>query len=298
MKSMMDILGSPVELQQAHDEAQAITYLLEKFPDVDKDVFFTDRYGKRHAHVQEIAAVCQADNNERACAACDGRTCKVKSRPILRVDKGFLDVRWACEATCKFRPFKRSLVKKSRLYPNQLDKTFEAFDAGGNKELEKAKACAMLADNHHTPLILGGLMGVGKTHLATAIMLEAMRNDEQAIFWTVNDLLSELERLRFDGGAADLIAELKSVPCLVLDDFGRRVPTEPYGSQLYQIVEARCMTERQTIVTTNMTSPTDLREIPWAASMLSRLLEYGTWVTIKNAEDFRLKRGVARWKAI
>ncbi|MBQ9420073.1 MAG: ATP-binding protein [Synergistaceae bacterium] len=297
-KSLNEVLGNKISAfspeavaeRRAHDEAKAITYLTEKFPDVDANVFFTDSRGEVHEHVLEVRSVCQAADNEKICANCNGAECRLRSRPVIRVDRGYLDVRWACEKTCKFRPFKTSLISKSRLYPSQTAKTFEAFDPMFNKELEKAKTCAILAAHQHTPLILSGGLGVGKTHLAIAIMLEVIKQGHQAVFWTVSELLDELKRVNFEGGQTDLLNELKAVPCLVLDGFGSGL-SGTWGNQLYQIITARCMNEKQTVVTTNAASPADFKEISWAASALSQLLEKGSWVMIRKVDDYRLKRG-------
>ena len=312
MKALNEILGKKINVisneeldtKKAHDEAKALTYLIDKFPNSDSTAFYTDYTGRTHKHIQNASAVCLAADNEKICGNCNGQNCKIKSKPVVKISKTikgfeFLDVRWTCEAVCKFRPFKNSMIKKSRLYPHQLEMTLENFNPMNKQSLESAINCAGIASQRHTDLIISGSVGVGKTHLAVGILLEVIRQNSQGIFWQAGDLLDELKRLNFEGGHADFVEELKNVPCLVIDDLCRRVPTEPYGSQLFQIIESRCIKRLQTIITTNAGTIEEMRNTLnalWVVPMISRMLEKGAWAAIRNVQDYRLRnlRGAGR----
>ena len=124
-------------------------------------------------------------------------------------------------------------------------------------------------------------------------MLENLRQGIQGVFWTAGELLDELKRTNFEGGHSEFTAELKKFPCLVIDDFCLRVPTEPYGSQLFQVIDDRCANDLQTIITANALTIEEFRSAlnaSWVAPMISRILEKGSWTVLDNVKDYRLRR--------
>ena len=305
VRNINEILGgkisafSPEELEtkKALSEARAITYLVEKFPDADSKIFYTDYTGEIHKRLPNAPAVCLAMENEKICKNCDGSKCSLKSRPVIKISKNprgfeFLDVRWSCEHTCKFRPFKNSMLMKSRLNKNQFAQTLANFDTRNIKILETALNLAIKASQQHTNLIISGTIGAGKTHLATGILLENLRRNLQGFFWQCGELFDELKRTNFEGGHSEFTDKLKNVPCLVIDDIFRRVPVEPYGSQMFQIIEYRCENGLQTVITSNALTVKEFMDVLntlWTAPMLSRMLENGAWTVIKDVEDYRLR---------
>lgn len=84
----------------------------------------------------------------------------------------------------------------------------------------------------------------------------------------------------------------KSVPCLVLDDWGKETTSDARLSYLYQIINYRYERGLQTIVTTNASSAKGLKNKFNADKidpLVSRLLGNGEWVNITDTEDYRLK---------
>ena len=312
MKTINEILGGkigafyPEELEnkKALNEARAVTYLAEKFPEADSAAFYTDYTGKIHEHIQNASAVCLAIENEKICNSCDGSECRIKSKPVIKISKNlrgfeFLDIRWSCEHTCRFRPYKNSMLWKSRLKKNQLVQTLANFDTMNIKILDTALNCAVKASQCHTNLIISGDVGVGKTHLAVGIVLETLRQNLQGVFWPAGELFDELKRTNFEGGHSEFTAELKKVPCLVIDGICRRTPVEPYGSQMFQIIEERGVNGLQTIMTSNAVTIEEFintLKALWVVPMLSKMLENGAWVAIRDVEDYRLRhlRGIGR----
>ena len=111
-------------------------------------------------------------------------------------------------------------LKRSGLSESQVKQTFESYEhTGMPAEVVSAKAKAILAAKNHSSLVLAGKPGTGKTHLAVAIALEAMREGRQALFRTVPELIAELRQADWDhADFFGLRQKFRDVPCLVLDD--------------------------------------------------------------------------------
>ena len=146
---------------------------------------------------------------------------------------------------------------------------------------------------NHSNIILAGRAGVGKTHLAVATAIYAMKEeDRQARFRLVNELLDELRNAARYTDYLEVINSFKRVPCLILDDLGKERVTDAGLDYLHQIVDYRYRYELQTVVTTNALTVEELSSwgnANFITPMVSRLLENGEWVTIRNAEDYRVK---------
>lgn len=275
---------------------QALKYLRAKFPDVPEQVFYTDYTGKVRKHVINAQDVIKAEFFENLCALCKG-DCRVKSgRPVAMIktsNSGFkyLSVGWVSDIDCKYKPLNSKMLLQSSLTSSQLNKTFAAYETN-DPESKNAKVQAMKAFMTHSNLILAGKRGTGKTHLAIAIALSAIKHGRQAIFRLVNDLLEELRKSVRDNDFADLIERFKQVDLLILDDLGKERSTQAGLDYLYQIIDYRYRNKLQTVITTNAKSIDELEK--WGAPeyltpMCSRILENGTWVTLINAPDRRMK---------
>lgn len=300
-------LGSAeYEARKARDDEEALTYLRVKFPGVNESAFFTDYRGNVSKHVQEAGAVMKASKIERTCSQCEGK-CSLpdrKGKPVVNVEESpagfkYLEIRWTCGIFCRYDPLSGEfgrMFRASGLTSSQLNQTFTAYETSAGKELGAAKQSAILAAKNSTGLVLSGKRGTGKTHLAVAIALYAMKHGHQAIFRLVNELLNEIRRAVAE--KADyygVIQRFKEVPCLVLDDLGKERTTDFGLDALYDIVDYRYRHELQTIITTNAKTIEELAS--WGNSeyttpMVSRVMERGAWVTISNADDYRVKRGV------
>ena len=185
-------------------------------------------------------------------------------------------------------------MKRCGLTQHQTRQTLAAFECGTDTpELIVAKAMAVKAAREGKNLILSGRAGTGKTHLATAIAIEAMRHGKQAAVMTVTELQDLLANQAMNNSCyfADYMMKYKRVPCLVLDDWGKERTTEARLSYLFEIIDYRYKHGLQTIVTTNALDMEGLKNKYNADAiepMVSRLLENGAWVTIREAANYRL----------
>ena len=302
-----------IEKQKKQYDTEALQYLRVKFPDTDEKVFYTDYTGRIFEHIPDAVFVCQTAETEKICSGCNGGECTLPieyqdgtSHPVVSIkehSKGFkfLDVRWVCGSACKYEPlnadFKR-MFEKSGLLKSQLKMTFENYNHCNNREIKQAIGQALLASREKSSLVLAGKPGTGKTHLAIAIAIEAMKNRRQAIFRLVNEMLDEIRKTVADKGDYFGLMEIfKKVPCLVLDDLGKEKTTEAGIDYLHQIIDYRYRHKLQTIITTNARNSAELSlwgSPEYIMPIISRIMEHGAWVTIDNAADFRVKISESR----
>ncbi len=109
---------------------------------------------------------------------------------------------------------------------------------GVNRSLmQELATCAYVA--RHENVLLCGPTGVGKSHLANALGLEALKRDLRVFSRPTHRLLGELHTARANGAHARILARVLNVDLLILDDFGLQ-PLSAQGIQdLYDIIAER-----------------------------------------------------------
>lgn len=163
--------------------------------------------------------------------------------------------------------------------------------AGLSPDIMKAKGMAMAALADGNSLILAGSSGVGKTHLAAAIVNGRIESGKPALFMSVPEFLDDLRKAISSGKGTDAMDAVKKSECLVLDDLGAERLTDWVGERLYLVVNHRYMHRLQTVITTNSANAAELvtRLGDQGERIVSRLVEMGTWCGIA-AEDYRFMR--------
>jgi DNA replication protein DnaC len=175
------------------------------------------------------------------------------------------------------------------------DHTFEQFDRSVDGVDEAYAEALRYARNPGGWLFLHGKCGVGKTHLAVAIALYAMRRQKLSVlFAVVPDLLDHL-RATFDPGAGVAYDErfnaIRNAQLLVLDDLGTENTTPWAREKLYQIFNHRYNEQLPTVITSNQDFKQDAKRIE--ERVLSRLLDTRlTRYIYIDATDFRRRRSL------
>jgi DNA replication protein DnaC len=102
-------------------------------------------------------------------------------------------------------------------------------------------------------LVLQGVNGCGKTHLAAAIANHLRREGKPVLFIVVTDLLDYLRstfnpesRVSYD----ELFEKIKKALVLILDDFGEQSATPWAQEKLYQLINYRYNARLATVITT------------------------------------------------
>ena len=142
------------------------------------------------------------------------------------------------------------------------DMTFDSFSLRRDETLkaEERKSltqtlefCRAYAQQPKGWLVLAGVYGCGKTHLAAAIANQQQSLGQPALFVVVPDLLDHLRAtfspsspVRFDS----LFQEVRMAPLLVLDDLGTESASPWAQEKLYQLFNHRHISRLPTIITT------------------------------------------------
>lgn len=129
------------------------------------------------------------------------------------------------------------------------DYSFEHVEIPKSISLESLTAVDFVANKEN--LILYGAVGTGKTHLATAIGVEACNQGKTVRFFRTAALVNQLSEAKTSGNLNKLMRQLQKCDLLICDEWGY-VPFEKGGAQLLFQVISECYEKRSIIVTTNL----------------------------------------------
>jgi DNA replication protein DnaC len=146
-------------------------------------------------------------------------------------------------------------------------------------------------------IIFMGRSGAGKTHLATALGLEACHNNFKTRFITGYALSNELIEAYNDRELSRIINRYSRYDLLILDELGY-VPFSQKGAELLFQVMAERQERGTTIITTNL-GFADWTKIFGDATMTAALLDritHNAHVIECNWESYRLKQTLSKKK--
>ena len=102
----------------------------------------------------------------------------------------------------------------------------------------------------HNLLFVGGT-GTGKTHLAIAIGRHAVRQGKRVRFYSVVDLVNQLEQEKAAGKAGQLANRLVNVDAVILDELGYLPFANSGGALLFHLI-SKLYERTSLILTTNL----------------------------------------------
>jgi len=187
----------------------------------------------------------------------------------LRIRSRLVDPDLSTVVTILAPDFRRSGVAQDQSELSSLslmeDMTFDSFTLRQDEALKREEReslrhalefCRAYAEQPENWLLLMGVYGCGKTHLAAAIANRQVARGQPALFVVVPDLLDHLRAtfspnspVRFD----KRFEEVKTAPLLVLDDLGTESASPWAQEKLYQLFNYRYNARLPTVITTAKT---------------------------------------------
>ena len=173
-------------------------------------------------------------------------------------------------------------------------KTLAGFDFSFQPSLDRNRVMALaqldFIDRHEVVHFLGQ-PGCGKTHLALALAVEAVKAGRSVYFATLADIVGSLAKAEREGTLRERIRFLCRPQLLVVDEIGY-LPVIPGGGNLiFQLVNARY--ERGAMVLTSNRGFSEWGELfgdpVVATALLDRLLHHAVVIRIEGA-SYRLRR--------
>ncbi len=174
-------------------------------------------------------------------------------------------------------------------YQKTLDDYDFSFQPSLNKDVILEFKNLRFLENHENILFLGS-PGVGKTHLATAIGMEAAKNRQITYFINCNDLISNLKKAYLENRLEDRLRLYTKYKVLIIDEVGF-LPIDKQGANmLFQLINKR-YEKSSTIITTNQPFSKwseVFGDAVLANAILDRLLHHSHVFTI-NGKSYRTK---------
>lgn len=190
---------------------------------------------------------------------------------------------------------RQSQAYRKRLLSSKLSeqKPLDSFDFSYQPELDKRllydlAACRFIAEKKN--LVLMGNPGVGKTHLANAIGLEALKKGYKVLFTHANEVIDRLHTSRADGSYRSALNKILSADLLIIDELGFKKVAANGIDDFFEIIRQRY--EKASVVITSNRSFEDwgliLGDAVMASAIIDRLVHHAVIIKITGI-SYRVK---------
>lgn len=206
----------------------------------------------RILNIDDEGSETQFDIEQKSPAA--STVCEVCFGTGVEVVRG----RGARPCRCQAQDSRRKFLEAARIPRRYANCTIENFKSDVNKSQSNALyyAKALVRDYPYLDrgLLLMGPVGVGKTHLAVAILRGLISKGVPCLFYESGALLKRIQDSYnpiSKSSEMSVLAPVFDAEVLALDELGSTVPTDWVRDTLYQIINTRYNQKKLTIFTTN-----------------------------------------------
>jgi len=160
---------------------------------------------------------------------------------------------------------------------------FAAAPSVNRTLIQDLSTCTFIT--RHENILLCGPTGVGKSHVANGLGMEALKREFYVLSYSVHHLLKSLHATQASGGHTRLWNKILKADLLILDDFGLYPLTPQAGQDLYEIINERY--EQASIVITSNLAFEEWAEVfgndLLASAALDRLTHHTHTLTIRGS---------------
>ena len=177
-----------------------------------------------------------------------------------------------------------------------VQKDFDTFDFTALPSLSKPKMLEMAQGDwieKHWNVCLIGSPGTGKTHLATALGLAAVRQGKRVRFYTAAALVTRLEEAQKQYQLDKVLAGLDKIDLLICDELGYLSFSRAGAELLFQVFADRY--ERKSLLVTSNLAFSEWGQVFQGERMTAALLDRLTHrchILEMNSESYRFRESM------